>query len=254
MLLLFEFEKDVYAETSLETEFVGHPLADQSAPEKSAEELRSEWNLDLHKPTIALLPGSREKEIKRILPILLHTASLMRAKRKDIQFVLSQSPNLKKGIFQSIQSKIPVPVTSVVGRTTDVVHASDMALVTSGTATLETALLEKPFFILYKAGFVTYQLAKRLIQIPHIGLVNVVSGKTIIPEFLQNDARPETIAHEALFLLSEPKARKKIVEDLKEVRKKLGTSGASQRAANALIRFLESNQSVPSTQHSATRI
>jgi len=241
MLLLFEFEKDVYADTSLETEVVGHPLVEQVIPSGSYEALRKEWKLSPEKQVVALLPGSREKEIKRILPIMLEAAARMKAEMKDLDFILSQAPNLPEKTYKEILNRIPLPIKLVLGRSYDVVEACDFALVTSGTATLETALLLKPFFILYKAGFITYHLAKRLIQIPHIGLVNVIAGKTIIPEFLQNEAKPETIAHEGLFLLREPEARKKLIDDLKKIKSKLGKPGASHRAAQALIRFLRSD-------------
>jgi lipid-A-disaccharide synthase len=239
MLLLFEFEKAVYGETSLETEVVGHPLVEKVTPSKSQEALRKEWGLSPAKPVVALLPGSREKEIKRILPIMMESAARIRVEMKEVEFILSQAPNLPEKIFKEILRQIPLPIKVVLGRSVDAAEASDFSLVTSGTATLETALLEKPFFILYKAGFITYQLAKRLIQIPHIGLVNVVAGKTIVPEFLQIEARPDTIAHEALFLLREPEARDRMVEELKKIKAKLGKPGASRRAAEALVEFLE---------------
>ncbi len=242
MLLLFEFEKGVYADTSLDTEVVGHPLLEHVVTSEDRATLRKEWRLSPDKQIVALLPGSREKEIKRILPVMLEACARMRAEMRDLEFVLSQAPNLDEKIFKEILRVIPLPIKTVGGRSYDVVEASDFALVTSGTATLETALLLKPFFILYKAGWVTYNLAKRLIQIPYIGLVNVIAGKTIIPEFLQNEARPETIAHEALFLLREPAAREKVVGDLKKIKGRLGKPGASHRAAQALIRFLGSSK------------
>jgi lipid-A-disaccharide synthase len=238
MLLLFEFEKAVYQDTKLETEVVGHPLLEEVKPSSSSRDLREEWGIASDKQVIALLPGSREKEIKRILPIMLDAAARMRAEEKELEFLLSAAPNLPEELFRSILHKMPVPVKLIRGRSYDVIEACDTALVTSGTATLETALLEKPFFILYKASRLTALLARRLIQIPYLGIVNVIAGKMIVPEFLQEEAHPETIAHEALFLLREPDARQKMVQDLKEVNKKLGKPGASLRAAKALIRFL----------------
>ncbi len=239
MLLLFDFEKKVYEDTALETEVVGNPLLDQVAPSKAQAELKKEWGLTSTKQVIALLPGSREKEIKRIFPVMLEACAAMRTQNKNIEFVLSRSPNLPNKIFENALKKIPLPLKKITGRSYDVVEVSDMALVTSGTATLETALLLKPFLILYRAGFFTYQIAKRVIKIPYIGLVNVIAGRVVIPEFLQNDAKPETVAHEAIFTLREPMAQKKIIENLKEVKEKVGRSGADKRAGEALVNFLK---------------
>jgi lipid-A-disaccharide synthase len=241
MLLLFEFEEAVYRDTTLETEVVGHPIIEKVKPSADSATLRKEWGLSSNSKVVALLPGSRKKEIGRILPVMLDSCALLKSNIKGLEFVISEAPNLSTSLFDHALQNSPLKIKRVQGRSYDVVEAADFSLVTSGTATLETALLLKPFFILYRAGFTTYHLAKNLIQIPYIGLINVIAERSIIPEFLQNDARPDTIAHEAGFLLKEEAARSKVIEDLKEAKKKLGKPGAAERAADALLRFLDAN-------------
>ncbi|MBU1862347.1 MAG: lipid-A-disaccharide synthase [Candidatus Omnitrophica bacterium] len=239
MLVILPFEVDFYDGTSLPVEFVGHPLIETFVPSDSPELIRKEFHIENAYPIITLLSGSREAEVKKILPIMVKTAELITKEYPTIHFLISKAPDLPSSLYEKILAKNGIPYSLVTRNIHDLITAAHFCWVASGTATLEAALGLKPFIILYKASWLTYILAKHLIMIPYIGLVNIIAGKKIIPEFLQNDAHPETIAHETKFILNNPQSRATIVRHLEEVRKKLGPAGAARRAAKAILNFLE---------------
>jgi lipid-A-disaccharide synthase len=185
---------------------------------------------------IALLPGSRKTEVMRILPEMLKVARTLKKRIPNVHFFLSELSNLPAKIYEEIliEAKPTYPIGQVRDRTHDLLHACDFALVSSGTATLEATLALIPFIILYKTAWSTFFLGRRLIQIPYIGLVNVVAGRKVVPEFIQHEIRTETIAQEAAYLLEHRDLREKMILDLKSISKKLGGSGAVARAAQAV--------------------
>ncbi|MFH1856612.1 MAG: lipid-A-disaccharide synthase [Candidatus Omnitrophota bacterium] len=229
MLVVFKFEEDFYKQAGVNAQFVGHPLLDIAAEYKAVPTEKKGIK-------IALLPGSRENEIKYILPVMLKTSLLLQEKLKNAEFLLAASTTVKKETYQKIIEKHNVKNLRVLtDKFYDCLSACDFALVCSGTATLETALFQKPMAIIYKMSFLSYLIIRALIKIPFIGLVNIVSGKKIVPEFIQTGARPKAIADYALKILSNPSAKKQIEENLSEVRKKLGTPCASRRAAEVIL-------------------
>jgi len=236
-IVLFKFEEDLYRESGLNVEFVGHPLLDLVKPAISKEESYRAFNLKKDKKTIALFPGSREFEVRALLPIMKRAGEIIRKTYPNVQFLITRLPSLKKGIFDDILKNTDLDIKIIEGRAYDVIEASDLAIVKSGTTTLETAILEKPMLITYKASFITYMLTRLMIKLPYIGLVNVIAGKKIVPEFLQYNAKPSSIAKEAISLLDTSKANA-MKESLKTIKEKLGRNGANERAANAVLNFL----------------
>ncbi len=239
MLCILPFEISLYQKAGVPCEFVGHPLLDQVKIAQSQKELRKKFELPKDKKIIGLLPGSRESEVKRILPIMLKTASCLQQEIPDLVFLLAQSPNIKNELFDWILESHPVKVRRFDQNFYEHIACMDFALVTSGTATLETALVGTPFFLLYKTSGSTYFLGKYLIRVPYLGIVNLLAEKKVVPEFIQQDAHPETIAHEAKVLLENQDISQEMKEEFLKVREKLGSQGASRKAAQAVLKILK---------------
>ncbi|MBU0683524.1 MAG: lipid-A-disaccharide synthase [Candidatus Omnitrophota bacterium] len=236
-LVLFDFEKSFLSKHHVDCEFVGHPLVDSAKNALSQfPETRSSKN------TIALLPGSRKHEISTLFPIMLSAAEQIKLKMKAVKFVVAESSNIDRSIYASFLSKHPsLNVSRVLDDTFAALSQSDFAIVTSGTATLETALMEKPMIIIYKAAFITCLVYHIVRKIPFLGLVNIIVGKEIVPEMLQKNANAEKISLKTLEILSSPSRMLSIKNDLKKVKSALGEEGSSRRAAHAINRFIEEN-------------
>lgn len=238
MLVLLPFEVDVYKGSGLDCRFVGHPLIDLVRPSKSQVEIRKEWGLG-DKKIIGLLPGSRKHEVSRILPVMLDAAAILKKKHPEYFFLLTETPSLPQALYDEILARHPAEVIRIKNRSYDALAVMEFAMVASGTATLETAISMKPFVIVYKTAASTYFLGKRLIQIPYIGLVNVLAGEKIVPEFIQQEATGEKIAAESEKLINNPEARAAMLEALGKVRDSLGAPGASKRAAGEIFDLLK---------------
>lgn len=196
MLVLFHFEKEFYADRGVHVEFVGHPLADDVQLTNTREQTLTKAGLSADKCTIGLLPGSRQKEIESLLPPMLDAAKILHNQDPRFQFLILKAPNLAPELFKDYLTQQSCPLRLLDGHFHDGLNACDICIVASGTATLETALFLKPMIVVYKTSFLTFTLAKALIKIPYIGLVNIVAGKKIVPECIQNDANGKTIAAE----------------------------------------------------------
>ncbi|MBI4368142.1 MAG: lipid-A-disaccharide synthase [Candidatus Omnitrophica bacterium] len=244
MIVFFGFEEALYQKAHVPVTWVGHPFVDLARSNQSQSGLRNEFfggsGQDPKQKIVALLPGSRRTEVERMLPEMLAVAKMIDSRIPTVRFLLSESDTLPAQLYQQILSKTMLthPVQSVRNRSFDLLCASDFAMVSSGTATLEATLASTPFVILYKTAFSTYFLGRRLIQIPFIGLVNVVAGRKVVPEFIQHEIRTPTIAQEAAYLLEHQDLREKMILDLKQVLEKLGEPGAATRAATAVLEFL----------------
>lgn len=244
LLTILPFEKDWYAQRGVShVEFVGNPLAGEVKANLTKEEFCAKHRLDISKPLVALLPGSRHKEIVRILPVMLETVSHMTAQRKDLQFIIALASTRRLSETQSAiteaKSKglqLPEVLLTVAGETREVLNAADAAAVTSGTATLETAIIGTPMAIVYKTSVLNYKLLRPLIDVPHFGLINLIAEERLAKELIQDDFTKETLASE-LFHLLEPETNKNMRERLKEVTETLG-HGASERAAAAVLKIL----------------
>ncbi len=239
MIAILPFEEKIYQKERVPCTFVGHPLLDRVKPSRPKPELRKEFGMRDSEKGVALLPGSREPEVRRILPIMLETARLLQKEKPGLKFLMSQAPHVSPAAYEEILGRYPeVRLERFSDRIYDLVASADFALVASGTATLETALLGTPFFLLYKASASTFFLGRRLVRIPYIGLVNVLAGRHVVPEFIQHLARPERIAHDTKLMLENEELRKSFLKDVREVCQQLGEPGASDRAARVVVETL----------------
>lgn len=232
MLVILPFEKDFYKKHSVDAHFVGHPLLDAISDLKDidCQEFKSENNLN-EKEIIALLPGSRKQEVEKMLEIMLSVRSYF----TDYQFVIAGAPSLPKEFYQKFTDE---NVHFVSNKTYDLLRCSKAALVTSGTATLETALLNVPEVVCYKGSRISYEIGKRLIKnIKYISLVNLIMDKEVVKELIQNELTTENLIRELDLILNQN--REKIIEDYKELRIKLGGKGASDNAAEIIVKMSE---------------
>jgi lipid-A-disaccharide synthase len=239
MIVLFPFEVPLYEAAGVDVEWVGHPLLDTVRPALSKEKAFQQLGLDPKRRTIGLLPGSRMHEVERLLPPLLASADVLQREIPDLQFVVPLAPGIPKTILSPWMKNISVPVIVVEGFTYDAMNLSDLLIVASGTATLEGAILGKPMVIIYKVSLLSYWIARALIRVDHIGLVNLVAEKEIAPELIQRDVNPRRIADEAFRILRDPLLSRKMVESMGEVRQKLGEPGAAQRAAHIVLSLMK---------------
>ncbi len=239
MLVLFPFERDFYARHGVNARCVGHPLVDQVQAGRTKREVLDSLGLAEDRLTVGILPGSRDKEVRTMLPAMLEAARILNASFFNIQFVLFKAPGIA---FPLPDSAIKTRLRSaaiVAGDIHNALNACDVCMVTSGTATLETALLKKPMAVVYKTSLLTYLLARLFVKIPDIALVNVVAGKRIVPECLQKEATGEHIAMELRAILTDETRIASIKTGLERVRELLGEPGASRRAARAILEFLK---------------
>ncbi len=236
MIVIFPFEKALYERRGVPVTFVGHPLLDLVRPQLSRFEALQRFGLEDGLPVIGLLPGSREGEIRSILPTLLAAGErLEEALPSTARFLLIKSPHLPWEIYRGVLKQSTLQPKILERWDYDGIHACDLILVASGTATLECALLERPMVIVYKTSWATYLLGRFFIRIPMIGLVNVVAGEKVVPEFIQHHANPEAIAQAALTLWKSADQREKMRSAFQRIRNALGTPGASHRAAQAVL-------------------
>lgn len=240
MLVLFKFEEILYTGGKFNVKFVGHPLLDIVKPQRSREAILDAFGFRRNNPTISLLPGSREREIANHLPVMLDAAKKIYKKNPDTQFFICRASTVNPVIFDHIvnNAKLNMPFKIIDDLTYAGINASDLVLVASGTATLETAILNKPMIIIYKVSFLTWVLAKLFVKIPYIGLVNVVAGQKIVPELLQFDATATKIAKTAIGLLEDKQQLEKIHAELYALKNTLGIPGACARASEEIKKFL----------------
>lgn len=235
---IFPFEYEVYKEAGANAEFVGHPLVDIVKPSMSREEAELWAEKDKNKRLILLMPGSRFMEIEKTLPTLLEAGKLLKEKLPDVQFILPRAGTIPREMLQEKIKQSGLDVTIKEGHNYDLFSIADLALATSGTVTLEAALCDLGSIIVYKASPISFFIAKLVVKIPNIGLPNIVAGKQILPELLQENFTPAIVAQNALELL-EPERNAEMHRDLACVRDRLGGSGAVERVAKLILRTAE---------------
>ena len=235
MLVILPFEADYYARSGVEVDYVGHPLLDSVRVTASTEDFRRRHNIDNARPLIALLPGSRHSEIKYILPPLIAAARRLSAVRPEFQFALALAPTISGA---EIEADLPASVRVINGETYNAVAASDLAVVASGTATLETAIIGTALIVVYRASQLNWRIFRPLINVPFVGMPNLIAGREIAPELLQNDLTAERLAREVATLIDDPERRRRMRAELAEVRARLGETDASGRAARRIIELL----------------
>jgi lipid-A-disaccharide synthase len=245
LLSILPFEQEWYDERGIDqVEYVGHPLAGEVHPRYDRAEFCRQNKLNPSLPIISLLPGSRRKELERILPPMLEAAALISVQRPEIQFVVAVAPSRNSDEVRQIiraQRATPEPLPSclhiVSGQARETLAASDAAAIASGTATLEAALLGTPMVVVYKESWVNWNTLGRLITVDHYGLINLVAGERVATELMQDNLNGERLADE-LFLLLDEKRNQETRARLREIANQLGEGGASQRAASCILETL----------------
>jgi len=238
IIVVFPFEVLLYEKESVDVRFVGHPLMDVVKSDLTVLQARNDLGIDAHRRTVALLPGSRRSEIIHLLPDMLGAARILSCRFTDLQFILPIAPTLDREFVLAFTGQAGVPLRIVEGRVYDVLKASDAALVASGTATLETGLMGVPMVIMYRVSPLSYFIGRRFINVDHIGLVNIVAGRRIVPELIQDDVTPDKIADAVTSMLTDPVYYTRIRADLAEMKTRLGEPGASKRAASVVRELL----------------
>ncbi len=249
MIVVFPFEKAIYERGGVPVTFVGHPLLEHVRPKLERMDALEHLGFADGLPVIGLLPGSREVEVRRILPVLLATGERMKEQLPSTaRFLLIKSPHLSWEIYKQALERSTLQPKVVERWDYDCIHICDLVLVASGTATLECALLGRPMLIVYKTSWPTYLISRLLIRIPVIGLVNVIASaddsgrmktRRIAPEFIQHRATPNAIADGALNLWKSAEKRRQMQADFEEIRGKLGGEGAVAKAATAVLQELD---------------
>lgn len=231
MFVILPFEKDFYARHHYEVDFVGHPLLDAMEGLEADAGFRSRWNLE-EKPIIALLPGSRKQEIKVKLPIMLSVSQDF----PQYQYVLAAAPGIATGFYEQFTGAYPLKL--VKNETYQLLLHSEAALVTSGTATLETALLEVPQVVCYKGSKLSYLIAKQLIRIKYISLVNLIMDREVVKELIQDELNRENLKKELGAIIAGGLKRRPMKDAYLELKAKLGYKGASEKTAKLIIGHL----------------
>jgi len=236
MLVIFPFEVPLYEQAGVPVEFVGHPLVELLAPAQPRERWLDSCGLDPAKPVVALLPGSRPNEIHRLLPVLLESIPLIRRTVPTAQFVIARAPALPDDLFAPAIGT--AGLTVVTGITDQVLEAADVVVTASGTATVQTALHDRSMIIVYRVSTLDAAIARAAVRLSTFGMVNLVAGRTIVPELIQEACTPERVAHETVSLLTDTARVLAMHRDLAAVREALGGTGASERAAAAVARVV----------------
>ena len=240
MLVIFKFEEELYKNNGVDAKFVGHPLLDIVKPTCTKEEFYKKFLIPNSDKLICLLPGSRNKEIKTLLPALLGASKIIKAKIPGSSFAIAKAPWIKKELFDRIiaENFKGLTIKLIESNNYDLINASDICLVASGTATLETAILARPMVIVYKISILTWLYLRFAIKIPYVGLVNVVAGKKIVPECLQFAATGENIARNALAILEDSQTYKSTIAELSKIKYLIQPSNASANAAREIYAIL----------------
>ncbi len=240
LLVIFPFEEGFYRERGIEALYVGYPLLDQLTSSPSMEEARRRLELEGAAPVLGLLSGSRVGEIMRHLPILLRSIRQLMIEQPGLRVIIAVADGLPLDLIRSYLNQEAISARVVQGRTYEVMAASDVILVASGTATLEAAIIGTPMVIVYRLAFLSWLLGRALIRVPYIGMVNLVAGRRVVPELIQFHATPERIANEARRLLLSAEQRLRMRQDLQQVRDLLGPPGAMGRTVDAILECLQS--------------
>jgi lipid-A-disaccharide synthase len=248
MVVIFPFEENFYREEGVPVTFVGHPFMETLPILPPRKKLLTDWGLDPARLTLALLPGSRGSEIERHLPTMLAAARLIRQAVPEVQFLLPLASTAPREVVEEMVEKFLVgrageaaavpPLKIITGRAYAVLAAAHLAVVASGTVTVETALAGTPAIIIYRLAPLTYQVARRLIRVEHIGMANLLAGEGLYPELIQADLTPARLAREVLGWIREPRRLEFLRQGLARVVDRLGPPGASARAARVAVELI----------------
>lgn len=236
VVAILPFEEPLYKNAGVRCTFVGNPLLDEVAPTYDRDALRRQFGLTDDGPVIGLFPGSRKAELLEHVPLLLETVKRLVEHHPTMQFVLAQASSVQDRFLADLLKGSPVPIKVFRNMASEVMAASDLLVVKSGTSTLQAAVVGTPMILFYRApSWITYRLARLLIRVPWIGLANLVAGRGIVPELIHDEATPERLAQETVRLLTDRRAYDEMKVALRSVREALGTPGASHRAAETVL-------------------
>jgi len=242
IIVFFKFEEELYRKYNINAAFVGHPLIDIVKVSRGREETFKKYSLSEEKATIALLPGSRPLEVNNLLPLMISASKIVADRLKSVQFIVAKHPDLPIELYKSTLKGSGIDIRIAEGDAYNILSISDFAIVASGTATLESAIIGTPLIIVYKASLLTFLLYKIVIRIPFLGIVNIISQKEVAPEFLQFNATPENVAAKSIEIINDKNRLKAMREDLRVIRDSLGAPGASGRAARIVAANLQSSK------------
>ena len=238
MLVILPFEEQIYRKAGVDAEFVGHPLVDMVRTTKSKEEFCEDHGIDPKRSLVALLPGSRRKEVQFILPTLCEAAALILAKKPGTQFVLPLAPGLDRRYVQEMIRGVSIKI--VTDDTYNAIRYARAAIVKSGTATLETALLGTPEVIVYRISRATWTLGKFLLKVRLFGLVNIILGEEVVPELFQDKMTPQTVSETAMRLMDDVWIQSRIRANYEKLRRQLGSGDVAERVADAVAKLVSS--------------
>ncbi len=243
MLVIFPFEREIYERAEVPVEFVGHPLIELVHADRSRDEFLRGVGLDPARPVVALLPGSRPNEIRHVLPTIIDALPLIAAAAPGVQFLVARAPGLDDALFMDLDRPAdPFQVASVVAESDNVLAAATVAIVASGTATVQAALHERPMVIVYRVSPMTYAIGRRLVGVTTFGMVNLVAGRTVATELIQDALTPAALAAETVQLLRSPERAEAMRRDLIAVKGMLGGVGATERVADAVLGVARAGQ------------
>ncbi len=235
MIVILPFEEPLYRDAGVPCRFVGHPLLDSMASVYERARSRKQLGLPLEGIILGVLPGSRHSEIQSLLPVMMEAVLRVKASFPTLHCVIGQAPTVPDEWVHKELRHVPFPVTVIPGQPNDVMAAADFLLVASGTATLQAALVGTPMVLAYRVSWPTHLLAKVILKVKHVGLVNLVAGREVVPELLQSDATAERLSEEALRFLNDRTQYEHMREAFRRIRGQLGTPGASLRAAEEVL-------------------
>ena len=242
VLVIFPFEESIYREAGVSATWVGHPLLDELPAPRPRSVLREQLGVSGDESLIALLPGSRANEVTQILPTLVEAATLIRTRQPSATFVVARAPHLADRLFQPLAQLGGTPARVVEGMTDDVLAAADIALVASGTVTVQAAIHQCPMVVVYRLAPLTYRLGKPFVRVDTYAMANLVAGRRVVPELIQERFTAEAVAAEALDILTNKSRAEKIRTELRDVRRRLGERGASARAATEVLEVVRAHR------------
>lgn len=234
VLVIFPFEEQIYRNAGVPVQFVGHPLVDLARAQEPKDQFLQELGLNPARPIVALLPGSRPNEVERLLPVMRDAVTRITSRLPESQFVIARAPALDDRLFSDTKWNGTRPI-EVLARTDDVLAVSDVAVTASGTATVQAALHGRPMVVVYRLSPLTYKLGRRFLLVDNVAMVNLIAGRRIVPELIQDECTAESIAAETIAFLTNPQRAEEARRALGDVRAKLGSPGASGRAAEAVL-------------------
>lgn len=235
MLVILPFEESFYREAGIPVTFVGHPLVDLVRQSEDRSSFFRRAGLDQKRPLVALMPGSRPRELELHLPIVAGAIERIRARSPGTQFVLLKASTVDEGAIQSGLGGFFASVRVLSESSYDALYHAQAAIVASGTATVEAALAETPMVVIYRIGGLSYRLGRPFVRIPFYAMVNLIAEREVVPELIQDEMTEERVASETLRLLESSEASESMRRDLREVKRRLGTGGASRNAAREVL-------------------